>query len=108
MDEDASVEVAGKEKRVALGGPGLLDHVDIGQRIEARAHCPQHLVEVTGIDVLVDHHRPFAGVSAALARGDNVERLAGMAGISLPILDGGEAELVAASVLPHAPLRRYY
>src|SRR5260370_35441277 len=48
IDQDAIVEVAGKEKRVALGGPGLLDHVDMGQRTEPRAHYPQHLSAVTG------------------------------------------------------------
>src|SRR5262249_17350016 len=68
IDQNAVVEVAGKEKRITLGGPGLLNHVDVAARIEPRAHRPQHLIEVAGIDVPVDHHRPPAGVSAALAR----------------------------------------
>src|SRR5262245_63546328 len=49
IDENAVVEVTGQEQRIALGSPGLLARVDIGQRIEARAHRPQHLIEVAQI-----------------------------------------------------------
>src|SRR5437016_6306084 len=61
VDQDAVVEIARQEERVALGGPGLLDDVDVAERVEAGRHRPQHLVEVAGIDVVIDHHRPFAG-----------------------------------------------
>src|SRR5512133_1417664 len=91
IDEDAVVEIAGKEERIALGGPGLLNEVDVNQRIESRAHRPQNLIKIAGIDVLVDHHRPFAGVCAALAGACDMQRLARMAWIALADLDRGEA-----------------
>src|SRR5437016_1886025 len=53
VDQDAIVEVAGQVERIALRGPRLVDDVDVGRRIEARAHRPQHLVEVARVDVLV-------------------------------------------------------
>jgi len=67
VDQDAVVEVAGQIKRIALRSPGFLHEIDIGLRIEAGTHRPQHLIEIAGIDVLIDDHRPFTGISATLA-----------------------------------------
>src|SRR5262245_42553283 len=101
IDEDKVVKMAGEEERIALGGPGLLNDVDVGERIESRAHRPQHLIKISGIDVLVDHHGPLAGVSAALAGGCDVQRLARVARITLAELDRGKAGSGPGFVIPY-------
>ena len=107
VDQDAVVEIAGQEQRIALRGPGLLDDVDVDVRIEPRAHRPQHLVELAGVDVLVHHHRPLAGIGAALAGGGDVQRLPRVAGIALLDLDDGEARRRTGFVVPHAEHLRH-
>src|SRR5262249_61180567 len=49
IDQDTVVEISWQIKRITLRSPGLLDQVDIGHRVEPRAHRPQHLVEIAGI-----------------------------------------------------------
>src|SRR5919108_2377802 len=44
IDQDSVVKIAGKKHRVASRRPGFLDDVDVGDRIEARAHRPQDLI----------------------------------------------------------------
>src|SRR5260370_31984557 len=79
-----------------------MDHIEFSDRFEPDVHPTQHLVEIAGIDILVDDDRPFAGVSAALAGGRNVQRLARMTRIALANLDRGEARRRAGFVVPYA------
>src|SRR5205814_8433890 len=67
VDQDAVVEIPREVQRIALRRPRFLDQVDVARGIEARAHRPQHLVEVARVYVLVDHHGPLARVGAAMA-----------------------------------------
>ena len=83
VDQDAIIEITRQIERIAFRRPGFLHEIDIHLGIEARAHRPQYLVEIAGIDVVVDDHGPFAGIGAALAGAGDVQRLARMAGIAL-------------------------
>src|SRR2546423_14571021 len=93
--------VARQIQRIALRGPRLVDDVDVGRRLEARAHRPEHLVEVAGVDVLVDHDGPFARVGAAEAVRRNVQRVARMAWIALADLHDAESGGRGADVVPY-------
>jgi hypothetical protein len=50
----------GRNSGSRLEGPGFLHEIDIGHWIEARAHRPQHLIEIACVDVLIhdDVHLP--------------------------------------------------
>src|SRR5205085_9591032 len=82
--------------------PRLLYQVDVADRVEARAHRPQDLVDVRAVHIVVHHDGPFAVVSARHAVGGDVEHVAGVAGVALPDLDRREARGGAALVIPHA------
>src|SRR5262249_15003224 len=80
-------------------------------RLSARDRCqpwdrsactsPQYLIEIAGIDVVVDDDGPFAGIGTTLAGASNVQRLARMAGIALAQLDRGETCRRPGFVIPH-------
>src|SRR2546423_10508680 len=59
--------VARQIRRIALRGPRLVDDVDVGRRLEARAHRPEHLVQVAGVDVLVDRSEEHTSELQSLA-----------------------------------------
>src|SRR5262249_227098 len=47
--------------------PPPLNNVDLIARIAARAHRPDHVVEVARIDVIIDHDGPAVVVGAGMA-----------------------------------------
>jgi hypothetical protein len=73
IHQDAIVEIAGQIERIALRRPRLLHEVDVDLWVEARAHRPQDLIEIAGVDVVVHDNGPFAGISAALAGARHVQ-----------------------------------
>src|SRR5262245_28865858 len=63
----ATVGVAVVAHRVERRAPAAVDDVDLVARVAARAHGPDHVVEVGGIDVLVDDDGPAVAIGAGMA-----------------------------------------
>ena len=91
----------GDEHRVVLRSHAAADDVDVHRRVGARRDRPHHLLQVRGIDVIVDHHRIARHVRADAALAEEVTRLARVPGVAL--LDGYDVEHARAAdlVRPH-------
>src|SRR6266404_7587725 len=88
--------------RIERPAPGAAQDVDVLGRVAARAHRPQHLVEVRRVDVVVDDHHEAAEVGARLAACGEQRRLLRVAGVGLLDRDDVEHARAARLVHPHA------
>ena len=88
--------------RVEHRAPAAAQDLDALARIEARAHRPDHLVHVGGIDVVVDHDDEAVGVGAGVALRGDQPGLLGVAGVHLLDRDGEPEPAAAGLVRPHA------
>ena len=65
-------------------------------RIGARAHGPDHVVEIVGIDIVIDDDDVAAEIGAGAALGGDEAGLLGVAGIALLDRYGGEKSALKA------------
>src|SRR2546426_4970652 len=70
-------------RRIEPGRPRLAEDVDVLDRVAARGHCPDHLVGVRRIDVLVHRDDPLRVIRSAGTLGRERERLSRVAGVTL-------------------------
>src|SRR3954468_8875016 len=85
VDEDAGIAriFFAVGHRVERRRPAAAQNLHALARIAARAHCPDHLVHVGGIDVVIDHHDKAVDVSAGVTLRGNQSGLLGMTGVLL-------------------------
>src|SRR4029079_9501963 len=88
--------------RVERRRPAATQDLHALARIAARAHRPDHLVHIGGIDVVVHHHDEAIDIGAGVAlRGDEAG-LPGVAGILLLDRDGKPEPAASGGMRPHA------
>src|SRR5262245_54045593 len=79
----ASIDVAVIAHRIERRAPATVDDVDLVARIAARAHRPDHVVEVGRVDVVVDDDGPAVAIGAGVTMGRHHAGLLGVAAIEL-------------------------
>src|SRR5579864_2415747 len=85
------------DARIQWRRPGIADDVDRGCRIGPRDQCPDHLLEIRDVDIVVDHDRVAAAIGSDVAHGGDMAGLPGVAGIAL--LDGNDEQKPRAANL---------
>src|SRR5712671_2575701 len=100
VDDDARIAaiILAIDHRVEHRAPAAAQDFQILPRIEARAHGPYHLVDIGGIDVVIDDHDEAIGIGAGMALRSNQSRLLGMTAIELLDRDG-EPKPAAAGLM---------
>src|SRR5579864_8089207 len=104
VDDGAAIRVIAHrlafrlDARIQWRRPGIADDVDRGCRIGPRDQCPDHLLEIRDVDIVVDHDRVAAAIGSDVAHRGDMAGLPGVAGIAL--LDGNhEQEPRAANLM---------
>src|SRR5204863_1579923 len=91
-----------RQPRIERAAPGAAYDVDVLGRIAARAHRPDHFLEVGRIDIVVHHHDKAAEIGAGLAARGEQRRLLRVAGERLLDRDDVEHARAAGFVHPDA------
>src|SRR4030095_6533810 len=69
--------------RIERAAPGAADKIYVVRRIRPRAHRPQHVVHVVGIDVVIDDDDVASEICAGATLGGDDAGLLGVARIAL-------------------------
>jgi len=87
--------------RIERRTPAPVNDVDLIAWIAARAHRPNHVVEVGRIDVIVDHDGPAVVVGASMAMRGHHAGLLGMAAVKRLDRDHEHEPTATGFMRPH-------
>ena len=88
--------------RIERRAPAAVDDVDLIARVAARAHRPDHVVEVGRVDVVVDHDGPAIVVGAGVAVRGHHRGLLGVAAVQRLDRDHQHEAAAAGLMRPYA------